>query len=385
MPWLPRVFAIAPERLGDSALVVPVRRAGDLIGLAAGVPSVENAENIVDVGQESIVGLLEALADQVALATEFAHSARDAQQNAHRFALLAAIAEIALAKLGATEMVDAILARVREHFDAHKASLFLLHGDRGSLGTRSVQRQDQAASRMYTSRVAVTWEDQLIGSLVLRRTEVPFDQSDEETLVQVAEQIALALSASGRFEFEAAMAVLDMLTELPNRRSAEATLDNELGHIARGSDAYLVVCLLDIDYFKTINDTYGHETGDQVLRQIATMFKAQLRGSDYVARWGGEEFLLLYRTGDLTRSRQVAERVRRAVGMINPKAASGNKIEVSMSLGGAICPLNGSTRDALLAAADAALYQAKRSGRDLSAWAPVAEPVSNHETANLTQ
>ena len=385
MPWLPRVFAIAPERLGDSALVVPVRRAGDLIGLAAGVPSVENADNIVDVGQESIVGLLEALADQVALATEFAHSARDAQQNARRFALLAAIAEIALAKLGATEMVDAILSRLREHFDAHKASLFLLHGDRGSLGTRSVQRQDQSAARLYTSRVAVTWEDQLIGSLVLRRAEVPFDESDEETLVQVAEQIALALSASGRFEFEAAMAVLDMLTELPNRRSAETTLDNELGHIAHGSDAYLVVCLLDIDYFKTINDTFGHGVGDQVLKQIATMFKAQLRGSDYVARWGGEEFLLLYRTGDLSRSRQVAERVRRAVGMINPKTAEGDKIDVSMSLGGAICPLNGSTRDVLLAAADTALYQAKRSGRDQSAWAPGIEHMSNDETASLMQ
>ncbi len=370
LQWLPRVFDVAPERLGDSALVIPVRRAGDLIGVAAGVSSVENAESIADVGQESIVGLLEALADQVALATEFAHSARDAQQNARRFALLAAIAEIALAKLGATEMVDAILTRVREHFDSHKASLFLLHGDRGSLGTRSVQRQDQTTSRMHTARVAVSWDDQLIGSLVLRRADTPFDSTDEETLVQVADQIALALSASGRFEFEASMAVLDMLTDLPNRRSAEKTLDNELGHVSRDSDAYLIICLLDIDHFKHINDTFGHENGDMVLRQIATMFKAQLRGSDYVARWGGEEFLLLYRTGDLARSRQVAERVRRAVGMISPKTTNGEKIDVTMSLGGAICPVNGTTRDVLLLAADAALYRAKAAGRDQAAWAP---------------
>ena len=373
--WLPRIFDVAPEQLGDSALVVPVRRAGDLIGVATGVPSAANGDGIADVGQESIVSLLEALADQVALATEFAHSARDAQQNARRFALLASIAEIALAKMGATEMVDAILARVREHFDAHKASLFLLHGDRGSLGTRSVQRQDQAAGRMYTTRVAVTWDDQLMGSLVMRRTEVPFDEGDEETLVQVADQIALALSASGRFEFQASMAILDMLTDLPNRRSAEATLDHELGRVAQDSDAYLVICLLDIDLFKAINDTYGHECGDLVLKQVATMFKAQLRGTDYVARWGGEEFLLLYRANDLSRSRQIAERVRRAIGMITPKTALGEKIAVSVSLGGAVCPLNGTTRDQVMAAADAALYCAKGAGRDQSAWAPTEESV----------
>jgi diguanylate cyclase len=220
---------------------------------------------------------------------------------------------------------------------------------------------------------------------VLRRGEVPFDENDEDTLVQVADQIALALSASGRFEFEAAMAVLDMLTELPNRRSAEATLDNELGHVSRDSDLYLIVCLLDIDHFKAINDTFGHENGDMVLKQIAAMFKAQLRGSDYLARWGGEEFLLLYRTADLARSRQVAERVRRAAGMINPKTSGGDKIEVSMSLGGAIFPLNGTTRDEILAAADAALYNAKRAGRDQCAWAPLTEDSSSEETAMVAQ
>ncbi len=369
--WLPRIFDVAPEQLGDSALVIPVRRAGDLIGVATGIPSAENADGLADIGRETIVSLLEALADQVALATEFARSARDAQLNARRFALLASIAEIALAKMGAAEMVDAILARVREHFDAHKASLFLLHGDRGSLGTRSVQRQDQTASRLHTARIAVAWEDQLIGSLVLRRADQPFEDGEEETLVQVADQIALALSASGRFEFQAAMAILDMLTDLPNRRSAETTLDSELGRTACDADSSLIVCLLDIDLFKAINDQYGHECGDVVLKQIAAMFRAQLRGTDYLARWGGEEFLLLFRTNDLARARQVAERVRRAAGMISPKTPQGKKIVVSMSLGGAVCPLNGTTRDQVIAAADTALYYAKAAGRDQSAWAPI--------------
>jgi diguanylate cyclase (GGDEF)-like protein len=367
--WLPEIFGSPADALGDSVLTIPVRRAGDVVGIATGVPAADSSQELIDVGQPAAASLLEALADQIALATEFAHTAQDAQQSARRFALLAAVADVALAKMGATEMIDAILTRVRDHFEGDKAALYLLHGDRGALGTRSVQREGSAGGKVYSLRVPVAWNDQLIGSLVLRRVERPFDESEEETLVLVAEQVALAVSTSGRYEFQAAMAVLDMLTDLPNRRSAEATLDRELAHAATSSDGLLGVALLDIDHFKAVNDTYGHETGDAVLSELAGMFKAQLRGTDFIARWGGEEFLLLYRGTDTSRMHQTGERVRRAAAMISPKSLDGTKFTVTVSLGGAVCPTNGTSRDVLVAAADAALYEAKDQGRNRSVWA----------------
>jgi diguanylate cyclase (GGDEF)-like protein len=367
VPWLPDLFGQPADRLGDSVVLMPMRRSGDLIGVAAGLPSKEAEARLSDLAREATAGLLEALADQIALATEFARSTSDAQHSARRFALLASLAEIALAKMGATEMIDAILARVRDHFDAHKVSLLLLHGSRGSLGTRSVQRPEPARGQLPAMRVPLTWEDRLIGSLVLRRTQ-PIDIGEEETLALVADQIALALSTSGRYQFQAAMAVLDQLTELPNRRSAEATLDSELTRASQDPDALLCVALVDIDNFKGVNDTYGHEVGDAVLREVAAVFKAQLRGTDYVARWGGEEFLLIYRGHDLGRIQQVGERVRRALSQATVKVADGEKLSITASLGGAAYPMHGSTRDKLVVAADTALYDAKHAGRDRSAW-----------------
>jgi len=153
------------------------------------------------------------------------------------------------------------------------------------------------------------------------------------------------------------MAHTDALTNLINRRAMQLRLDGELERAHRYNRPFALL-LADIDHFKKINDTFGHSVGDQVLREVASRLGQYLRESDSLARWGGEEFLILAPETDLHQAHLLAERLLEAIRQ-NPISG----VPVTLSLGVA-CYRQGDTVAALLSRADEAMYRAKAGGRN---------------------
>lgn len=160
------------------------------------------------------------------------------------------------------------------------------------------------------------------------------------------------------------MAVTDALTGLYNRRYMESHVGTLVERsAARGKS--LSVLLLDIDYFKAINDTYGHDGGDDVLRDFSDRLRACIRGIDLACRYGGEEFVVVMPDTDIGVATMVAERIRRRVaGDLFAIQNSGKQIEVTISIGIAARSTPEDTAAMILKRADEALYRAKRDGRN---------------------
>ena len=158
----------------------------------------------------------------------------------------------------------------------------------------------------------------------------------------------------------------DDLTGLPNRRAFDVTLENRVRDFKRlGGSLGLV--LLDLDNFKSINDTYGHPQGDYVLREFARVLYETSREIDQPARYGGEEFALLLPGTDLGGAVEVSERVRRGIEGLRIQLIDGSGyLSVTVSCGVASMPENATEASVLVAASDAALYEAKRSGKNKS-------------------
>src|SRR5215204_201566 len=159
-------------------------------------------------------------------------------------------------------------------------------------------------------------------------------------------------------------AFTDHLTGLANRRRFERQLEREVARTER-YNRHFCLLLVDIDNFKDVNDTYGHEAGDEALRRVANVIQSSTRGIDTGARIGGDEFAVILPETELARGLEVAERLRAAIAALDLGPAAG----VTASLGVAEFPSCARTGDELRAAADAALYEAKRAGRNRTACA----------------
>ena len=159
------------------------------------------------------------------------------------------------------------------------------------------------------------------------------------------------------------MAITDTLTGLHNRRYMEARV-GMLVEEATSRDKPLTVLVLDIDHFKAINDGYGHDAGDEVLREFAIRIRKSIRGIDLACRYGGEEFVVLMPDTDLTVAAVVAERLRRRIASQPFAIEQGARhVEVTASIGIAAFG-QGDTPGAVIKRADRALYRAKREGRN---------------------
>ena len=163
---------------------------------------------------------------------------------------------------------------------------------------------------------------------------------------------------------------LDDLTRLPMRRAFRETAEHML-EARRTTGRPVSLLVVDIDHFKLVNDTFGHLQGDGVLRLVAEQIGASMRPTDYVARYAGDEFVVLLPGTRLEDACIVADRVREAVASAAFPRADGSteRLKVTLSIGAACAPLHGETLEALFGAADNALYGAKRSGRNTVASA----------------
>jgi diguanylate cyclase len=159
----------------------------------------------------------------------------------------------------------------------------------------------------------------------------------------------------------------DALSGLANRRGLNERLDDELERAVR-NESRVAFVLADIDNFKEINDGFGHQTGDKVIRAVGQALARSVRELDFAARYGGEEFALILPGSSLADAARTAERIRRAVTAVEVEGPNGELASVTASFGIAEFPTYANA-EALVAAADAALYQAKRGGKDQVATA----------------
>ena len=158
-----------------------------------------------------------------------------------------------------------------------------------------------------------------------------------------------------------ARALRDPLTGLANRTLALDRLDHAL-KVAHRYGQDLAVLFIDVDGFKDVNDRYGHGTGDRVLSAIADRFRATVRGSDTVARIGGDEFLVICEEGGAADGVRTAERLRQAFAL--PFEVDGAAHSIPLSIGVSVSPAKSTTPEQMIAEADAAMYEAKRAGGD---------------------
>lgn len=172
------------------------------------------------------------------------------------------------------------------------------------------------------------------------------------------------ISARKRMEAELrASATTDFLTGLSNRRHFMSRMEEQLARAQRQVTLHTVVLMVDLDHFKQINDSYGHATGDALLRHVAGLMREDLRKIDSVGRMGGEEFAFLLPGNDLAGGRALAERLRQKIEA-TPLVLHAQVIEMTVSIGMAAMLASDSSTDQALVRADQALYQAKTGGRN---------------------
>jgi diguanylate cyclase (GGDEF)-like protein len=373
--------------------------------------------------RDEIVGVLDCQSekpdyfdsDTIDLLTLFSTQASMALQNARLYALerrrasqlqaINAIAQQMTAVLDLKELLNKVCILVKDAFHVAHVSVLLkeedelvLHAQHGRLtpriseggrvsaatglwgrslqGAKTLINNDSKTDPDYVdfyvetkSRMAIPLVSfgQALGVLVLDSEDTnAFNIADMQPLESVADICATAIQNAHYVERVKQLAYLDGLTGIFNRRFFELRMAEELDR-ARRFGAGMAVIMVDIDHFKRLNDEFGHLLGDEVLRQISSIFHQQLRKIDVVCRYGGEEFAILLSQTDPQHALTVAEKLRSVVaGWQFP----GVPRSVTISAGTANYPDHGTTRDALVKAADAGLYSAKQAGRNRVFRAP---------------
>jgi diguanylate cyclase (GGDEF)-like protein len=250
---------------------------------------------------------------------------------------------------------------------------------RASLVTRTVEIGDpsapvhedaeRAARRDGALRLAradadVAMAHPLAGDevLVVGRRGAAFSDEEQALLVYLAQQMAVAMENVALHDRLRWQATVDELTGLANHRAFQDALAAEVARLGRFGRP-LALAMFDIDNFKAINDTHGHQQGDLVLREVAGVVRGACRVTDEPARYGGEELAVILPNTDLDGAHVVAEAIRRAVQALTVRLPDGGSLGVTVSAGVSILDQPGDPA-ALIAAADAALYDAKRSGKN---------------------
>jgi diguanylate cyclase (GGDEF)-like protein len=219
--------------------------------------------------------------------------------------------------------------------------------------------------------VPLIFHERLIGALEVTAANRARAWGENEILLlrTVANQVAVAVNHANLFAQIQQQALTDALTGCYNRRSFEMQLDREM-QVSKRQHQPLSLIMLDLDRFKGLNDSVGHDAGDAALRMLADCFKQELRGVDCAARFGGDEFALILPQAYAEGALIVAERLRARIEEIRIPGF-GN---LSASMGIATFPRDGASRSDLIVAADSALYSAKRTGRNrVCTFEPVAD------------
>lgn len=201
----------------------------------------------------------------------------------------------------------------------------------------------------------------------------------------LARHLGLALKNLGKFAAVEDLVYLDDLTHLFNSRYLQLVLDKEFKALAT-NDKPFALAFLDLDYFKSINDTHGHLVGSKLLVEVARVLKNCVRDNDIVCRWGGDEYVLLLRGTDSGGALKVAERIRRSIESHRFLAREGFSLSISTCIGIASYPEHAQDQETLVDLADRAMYRGKKGTRNIIYMAAKnleATPASRHQSGPL--
>ena len=378
------------EALGNTGagavIVAPLRYRGRHIGFLTAIRRTGNARFAPD-----DAALLTGMATQAVVAIDNASLMSDTQEALAELSALFEIVQVQNSGSDLDAMLRAMAGVVSSALPAWKVSLACVepgshHIERlvtGGRGDATIERSlvDAALDQIFATErrepalerdeagteqlVVPLWNrNEPVGILVAENPPdtVDFVENAPELAAVMGSQITVAIANALLFEETQRLATTDGLTGLSNRRSLFELADRAFA-AARRYDRPLSGVMFDIDHFKRVNDTYGHGVGDEVLREIARRCESGVREVDILGRYGGEEFVAILPETGLEGALGVAERLRRSVDR-TPIYTSAGPIPVTISAGVAEHDEASRTLQQLLEAADAALYEAKDSGRN---------------------
>jgi len=339
-------------------LAETIRRVGD--ALATGL----DRDGVVALAVRQAVDACDA---EVARALPLAHGAFASHE----------VGDVSGALEQAIEMAERDVFAI--HPDVGAELLGALEGDEASERTRrAVSAQVGNAHALSIGLRSLIDGPEYLGAISIARGGAAFSREAEELLEYLAGQAVVSIENAALHETVERQATIDELTGLANLRAFVSIMERELERSRRfGSPLALV--MVDIDDFKAVNDTYGHQQGDEVLAQVAGVLRNLSRELDAPARYGGEELAVVLSQTDADGAEFLAERMREAVAALEvPRLDGKGTLSVTASFGVAAVPESALGRGELVAAADAALYRAKRAGKNRveRASAAVAEPSS---------
>lgn len=247
---------------------------------------------------------------------------------------------------------------IETHLEKYQASL----ASHTELRVPDGNENNQIASHnMRACAVVPLIYKRLMGALLVRSDDPQRIWQENELLLlsTVAGQVAIAVNHARLYEQQQQQALTDALTGCQNRRSFEMQLEHDIQLSLRTRQPVSLI-MIDVDHFKRVNDTFGHDAGDVALRALADLLRRELRAMDTAARYGGEEFAAILPQVGIEDAELVAERLRANIEKMNIHGVG----RITASLGIASFPLHATTREQLVTTADRVLYQAKHAGRN---------------------
>ncbi len=231
------------------------------------------------------------------------------------------------------------------------------------------------------------YEGENLHGAVLLFSRTPMAEINVAAAAFLARHLGMALKNLGKFAAVEDLVYLDDLTHLFNSRYLQLVLDKEFKSVAITEKPFSLL-FLDLDYFKSINDTHGHLVGSKLLVEVGRVVKNCVRDNDIVCRWGGDEYVVLLRGTDSGGALKVAERIRRSIEVHRFLAREGFSLSISTCIGIASFPEHAQDQETLVDFADRAMYRGKKSTRNIIYMAAKnleATPASRHQTSPLPQ
>lgn len=281
----------------------------------------------------------------------------------HGISLLYTVSQYLSAVLDVEGVIFSVKRIFTHQFQCDRFSLHLVSEHTGKL--KLVAEQGEGTFVTKPLSVPILLQNELIGVLtVSRHDKDSISLTDRQSLESIASQIAVAYDRARLYSKTRELAVRDDLTGLYNRRHFYQMLDGELKR-ARRVGRHVSLLMIDADRFKKFNDDFGHLKGDECLKGMASLLKSNLRDGDLLARFGGEEFVVMLTDADWNQSFQVAEKLRVIVQNELKISVPGQDVaRATVSIGVSSYPDCASNLHDLIDTADMALYQAKDAGRN---------------------
>lgn len=356
-------------------LLIPLKTPEELVGLLV-LTSTEKFP-------KSLISALPALADSLTITFKYVLLSRQAERTSLLLKAVTRMGRELQGVSGAEQLLHHFVALAIEQLGFDRATLFIFAEDEKTVKRTLLACAGHSVKEITTisklpkikeepyalKHIPGLWAPMRIGSKLLGALVVdnlytmePVSEDIMQTLVDLSGQVALTLENARLFERLQDLAIHDDLTGLYRARYFYERVQEELEQLKRSkSSAGLLI--LDIDYYKQVNDQYGHPSGDAVLIQVADLIRKILRPGDIACRMGGDEFIVL--TPDVSPEQcvQLANRLLKLIKKHSFKLPCGQAINLSASIGTAIYPLNADHWQQLINQADQALYQAKQRGR----------------------